>query len=281
MHTAMPCYGNTKVNNMKKKSDLEIYFENNKKRPFHKWNHYFDIYERHFNRYRNTDVVILEIGVYDGGSLQMWKNYFGKRAKIYGIDIDSRCKEFEEENIEIFIGSQSDRNFLKEVVKKIGSIDILIDDGGHTMKQQITSFEELFGIIKKDGVYLCEDLHTSYWLNYGGGHKRKGTFIEYSKNFIDSLNAYHSKQKSLKISEFTKSVDSIHYYDSIIVIEKKEKKVPFDTKSGIPSFTDNNLTNYKLILPKEVIKILLIIFGVILIGSLIILSVYFLNQPNI
>ena len=244
---------------MKKKSDLEIYFENNQKKLIHKWNHYFDIYERHFNRFRDCDVVILEIGVYNGGSLQMWKNYFGKRAKIYGIDIDSRCKEFEEENIEIFIGSQSDRNFLKEVVKKIGSVDILIDDGGHTMKQQIVSFEELFGIVKKDGVYLCEDLHTSYWLNYGGGHKRKGTFIEYSKNFIDSLNAYHSKQKSLKISEFTKSVDSIHYYDSIIVIEKKEKKPPFDTKTGIPSFEDNKKNNIKFKIINVFIKLINII----------------------
>lgn len=104
------------------------------------------------------------------------------------------------------------------------------------MRQQIVSFEELFPIVDKDGVYLCEDLHTSYWLEYGGGHKRKGTFIEYSKNFIDLLNAYHSKQRSLKVNYFTKSVNSIHYYDSIIVIEKKEMHPPFHENTGTASF---------------------------------------------
>lgn len=225
---------------MKEKSDLEKYFRDNKKRLIEKHNHYFDIYERHFSRYRNTDVVILEIGVWHGGSLQMWKHYFGKKAKIYGIDIDPRCKKLEEENIEIFIGSQSNRKFLKEVKKTIPQVDILIDDGGHKMSQQIITFEELFGIVKKDGIYLCEDLHTSYWLIYGGGHKRRGTFIEYSKNFIDLLNAHHSRQRSLKVNTFTKSVDSVHYYDSIVVIEKKEGNPPFPEKTGTPSFTNNS-----------------------------------------
>jgi len=217
-------------------NDLEKYFRQNDKRLIHKWAHYFDIYDRHFSKFRNKEIVILEIGVSQGGSLQMWKKYFGEKAKIYGIDINPRCKELEEENIKIFIGSQSDRNFLKEVKMQIPAIDILIDDGGHTMVQQIVSFEELFDCVKDDGVYLCEDLHTSYWLNYGGGYKRRGTFIEYSKNFIDYLNAYHSEQKTLKVNSFTKSVDSIHYYDSIIVIEKRKKEKPYHEKTGNKSF---------------------------------------------
>ena len=171
----------------------------------------------------------------------MWKEYFGGKAKIFGIDINPKCKELEEENIKIFIGSQSDRKFLRKVKKSIPKIDILIDDGGHTMKQQIVSYEELFSHIKDDGTYLCEDLHTSYWLKWGGGHKRTGTFIEYSKNFIDYLNAFHSEQKNLKVNSFTKSVDSIHYYDSIIVIEKRKVKEPFHEKTGI--MTINRVTN--------------------------------------
>ena len=217
-------------------NDLEKYFRQNDKSLIHKWAHYFDIYDRHFNRFRNKEIVILEIGVSYGGSLQMWKNYFGEKAKIYGIDIDPRCKELEEENITIFTGSQSDRNFLKEVKMKIPQVDILIDDGGHTMGQQIASYEELFDLVKDDGVYLIEDLHTSYWLKYGGGYKRKGTFIEYSKKFIDYLNAYHSEQKMFKINNFTKSVDSIHYYDSIMVIEKRRKEKPYPEKTGKLSY---------------------------------------------
>jgi cephalosporin hydroxylase len=101
-----------------KTSDLEKYFRNNDKRLIQKWNHYFDIYEHHFSRFRNKEVVILEIGIFQGGSLQMWKDYFGPKAKIYGIDINPKCKDLEEENIKIFIGSQSDRKFLREVKEK-------------------------------------------------------------------------------------------------------------------------------------------------------------------
>jgi len=227
-------------------NDLELYFRTNNKRLIDKWVHYFDIYDRHFSRYRDKEVVVLEIGVFQGGSLQMWKSYFGKSSHIYGIDIDSRCKAFEEENINILIGSQSDRRFLREVKTQIPPIDILIDDGGHTMKQQIVTYEELFPYIKDDGIYLCEDLHTSYWLGYGGGHKRRGTFIEYSKNFIDYLNAYHSKQKSLQVNNFTKSVDSVHYYDSIIVIEKKKRDRPYAEQTGNLSFEIVHLPQNKI-----------------------------------
>lgn len=101
------------------KSDLESYFRSNTKRLIHKWDHYFDIYEQHFDRFRNKEIVVVEIGVSQGGSLQMWKQYFGDRAYIYGVDIDERCKQFEEENIQIFIGSQSDRKFLREIKAKI------------------------------------------------------------------------------------------------------------------------------------------------------------------
>ena len=217
-------------------NDLESYFRNNTNRHIRKWEHYFDVYDRHFSRFRNKEVVIVEIGVSQGGSLQMWKNYFGNKAKIYGVDIDPQCKQLEEENIEIFIGSQADRNFLRTIKNSIPAIDILIDDGGHTMQQQIVTYEELFDKVKPDGVYLCEDLHTSYWLEYGGGHKRRGTFIEYSKNFIDAINAFHSEQNSLPVTEFTRSVLSLHYYDSILVVEKGQRKKPENLSSGNISF---------------------------------------------
>jgi cephalosporin hydroxylase len=221
-------------------NDLEKYFRANKGRLIHKWIHYFDAYDRHFSRFRDKEIHILEIGVSQGGSLQMWKDYFGPKAKIYGIDVNPQCRELEEENIKIFIGSQSDRKFLQEVKKQIPKVDILIDDGGHTMKQQIVTFEEMFDHVKDGGVYLCEDLHTSYWLEFGGGHKRKGTFIEYSKNFIDSLNAHHSRQKSLQVDHLTEWIDSIHYYDSILVLEKKKREAPYHEQIGTPSFELNH-----------------------------------------
>ncbi len=217
---------------------LEAYFCQNTGRLIHKWHHYFEVYERHFARFAGKPVVIVEIGVYHGGSLQMWKHYFGKEARIFGIDIDPRCKALEEDNIRIFTGSQADRRFLRETLQSIPPIDILIDDGGHTMRQQIISFEEMFRHVKPDGVYLCEDCHTSYWPEYGGGFRRRGTFIEYSKNWIDYLHAWHARSPRLKVNDFTRSVKSIHYYDSIVVLEKGVVEAPEVSKTGTPSFPD-------------------------------------------
>ena len=216
-------------------NDLKQYFDQNTGRLIFKWDHYFEIYDRHFSRFRNTDVHIVEIGVYHGGSLQMWKEYFGPKCKLFGVDINPECKALEEEQVEIHIGDQEDREFLKTLSKKIPRIDILIDDGGHTMRQQINTFEELFPHITPHGVYLCEDLHTSYWREWGGGYPKRNSFIDYSKNFIDYINAWHSKTKRLKVSEFTRSVHSLHYYDSILAIEKRPLQKPFSHTTGTES----------------------------------------------
>ncbi len=220
-------------------NDLEKHFTENTGRLIHKWNHYFDIYDRHFSRFRGTDVHIVEFGVSQGGSLHMWKEYFGPDAKIFGVDINPLCKQLEEEQVQIFIGDQEDRKFLKSLAKAIPRIDILLDDGGHTMKQQIHTYEELFPFVDKNGVYLCEDLHTSYWPKWGGGYKKRDTFIEYSKNFIDYINAWHCEQTSrLSASEFTKSVQSLHYYDNVLVIEKRSIEKPFHSSTGTPTIAD-------------------------------------------
>ena len=124
------------------------------------------------------------------------------------------------------------------MAKDIPRIDVLIDDGGHTMQQQINTFEELFHHIDKNGVYLCEDLHTSYWDSHDGGYKRHGTFIEYSKQFIDYINAWYSMSSRLSVTDFTKSVDSLHYYDSILVIEKRVIDKPATMRTGAPTIPD-------------------------------------------
>jgi 23S rRNA U2552 (ribose-2'-O)-methylase RlmE/FtsJ len=206
------------------------YFNNNQKRLIHKWEHYFDIYKTHFSRFCGQSPKILEIGISHGGSLQMWKDYFGEGCEIYGLDIDPICKTLEEPGIEIFIGSQSDRDFLRDFKNKIGQVDILIDDGGHLMNQQIITFEELFDIVQENGVYLCEDLHTSYWSEYGGGLRRNESFIEYSKNFIDYINSYHWRETTYVDGKpFADSVKSISYYDSVLVIEK-QRKLPLSVR---------------------------------------------------
>jgi hypothetical protein len=226
-------------------NELEQYFYNNPGRQIFKWHHYFEIYDRHFKRFKGKEIVVVEVGVFQGGSLQIWKSYFGSQAKIYGIDINPRVTALREENIEIIIGSQSDRNFLRRLKNELPAIDILIDDGGHKMKQQIFTFEELFGKIKPDGVYVCEDLATSYKLGYGGGHKRRGSFIEFSKNLIDRLNAFHSEQKSFRADGLTRSMDSLHYYDNVLVIEKRNREMPTVSKTGKPTFETDQVISKK------------------------------------
>lgn len=112
-------------------------------------------------------------------------------------------------------------------------LDILIDDGGHTMKQQIVTFEILYDKIKDHGIYLCEDNHTSYWYPFGGGMKRKGTYIEYIKNLIDVMHLWYAgKNTFIKKHQYKEKIYSIHIYDSIVVIEKRKISAPFDVKVG-------------------------------------------------
>lgn len=237
-------------------NELEEYFERNEKRLMHKYLHYFDVYERHFSQYKGKDITIVEIGVSQGGSLQMWRSYFGPKAKIWGIDIDPRCKLLEEENTNIIIGSQEDENFLQSIYELTGPIDILIDDGGHTQIQQIKTFKILFDKIKDDGIYLCEDVHTSYWLAYGGGNKRMGTYIEFTKKLIDKLNAFHSEEKKLKVEKFTKTTKSIHFYDSVVVIEKGIISKPTPKMTGNYSFEGKSKKSFS---EKIILKVIVLL----------------------
>lgn len=220
-------------------NDLERHFRENTVRRIHKWNHYFDIYDRHFARFRGTDVHLVEIGVAHGGSLRMWKEYFGPECRIFGVDVNPRCRDLEEDRVEIFIGDQGDRRFLRRLAGKIPRIDVLVDDGGHTMEQQIHTFEELFPHVDANGVYVCEDLHTSFWPEWGGGYRREGTFLEYAKDLIDQVHAWHSRTDRLSVTEFTRSTDSLHFYDSVLVIEKRPREEPFEVKTGTPTVPDH------------------------------------------
>ncbi|MSQ55727.1 MAG: class I SAM-dependent methyltransferase [Betaproteobacteria bacterium] len=206
-------------------NDLERLFFSERGRPVHKWRHYLEIYDRHFAALRGKPLTLVEIGVYKGGSLQLWRSYFGADAAIWGVDISSTAEEMRAEGFNILIGDQGDAAFLQRVRDEIPRPDILIDDGGHSMQQQIATFEALFPHVKDDGIYLCEDTHTSYWEEFGGGF-RGSSFLEYSKQWIDALHAWHSRDPRLTVGEFTRSAWAMHYYDSMLVIEKRRMQPP-------------------------------------------------------
>ncbi len=207
---------------------LKEIIENHKERLVNKWDNYIEVYETFLEKFRGKEFTFLEIGVAHGGSLQIWRKYFGEKATLIGVDVNPECKKFEDKETKIFIGSQSDPAFLESLKKQIPKVDILLDDGGHTMNQQITTFKHLFDHVKENGLYVCEDLHTSYWSEFGGGYKNKKSFIEFSKNFIDNLHGWHAKKfdKNKMHNYITNSVFGIHYYNSIVVIEKRKINPP-------------------------------------------------------
>jgi cephalosporin hydroxylase len=197
----------------------------------YKWTHYFPIYEKHFAQWRNKTLTIFEIGVSNGGSVDLWNRYFGNMATIVGVDINPHCKQFERDNIHIRIGSQNDAGFLDSLLKEFGKPDIVIDDGSHVMSDVIHTFNFMYPHVSKNGIYLVEDLHTAYWQEYGGGLEKKDTFINYSKNFIDSLNADHSRG-AVTPDFITNSTLGISYYDSMVVFEKGKPHMKVPVFSG-------------------------------------------------
>jgi len=203
----------------------------NSKISIHKWENYFEIYESYFKNFQRNNIRLLEIGVQYGGSLKMWNEYF-PNAKIFGIDINPDCKNLEDDNIDIQIGSQNDKKFLKNYAEYVGSLDLIIDDGGHTMNQQLNTFKILFPILNDGGIYIVEDIESSYQNMYGGGPKRSGTFVEYSKNLIDSINANHSDFNTLRPNWYSKNIEYIHFYNNVIVFKKKKiEQFPVNIRS--------------------------------------------------
>lgn len=201
---------------------LHQYALNNSHKRMDKWIHYFDIYERHFARFRGKSPVMMEIGVMGGGSLAMWKDYFGSGCQIIGLDINAECKQHECDGIEIFIGSQDDHLLIDGIFSKYPRIDIVLDDGSHMMHHLSKSFEMLYENLSDNGVYVVEDTHTCYWEEYGGGLDREGSFMELVKSKLDDLNAIHTRGR-LPVSKFTRTTDSITCYDSVVVFERRRQ----------------------------------------------------------
>jgi hypothetical protein len=190
---------------------------------------YTSRYSIYLESYRDIEFNLLEIGVYNGASLKMWKEYFPK-ANIVAIDIDPKCKQYEEDRITIHIGDQTDVNFLNDVVNTHGHFEVIFDDGGHSFKQQIVSFETLFPRLTPGGLYFLEDMHTSYrpksiWDDY------YITGVDYFKKLVDDVNLNgksfngYNEIYSQPLSYLERNVDYIHFYKSMLAIGKKEESL--------------------------------------------------------
>ncbi len=200
-----------------------------------KWIHYFPIYHRHLECFRGQAVRVLEIGVYRGGGLDMWQAYLGDKAAMVGIDVDPLAQQAVLGRYRVELGDQEDPEFLMQVAQDHGPFDIIIDDGGHTMAQQIVSAETLFPLLTDGGVYLVEDCHTSYWADYGGGLGKPESFIEWAKKRIDDMHSRYDAGIDQN-SVWATHVDGMHVYDSVIVFDKKRRFRAFNEISGSSSY---------------------------------------------
>lgn len=201
---------------------LAILF-NKSKNLSSKWVKYFDVYEDNFSKFKGKNITFVEIGISNGGSLEIWKKYFGPNSRIIGIDINPECKKFEKENVEVFIGNQSDPKFWGNFFHKVGMVDLILDDGGHTNLDQIISTVECVKNINDGGMLVVEDTHTSYNKKYNSS--KKYNFLNFSKKIIDDINS--NIKMDLNINHkfsLKKYIYSTQFYESIIIFNIDRKK---------------------------------------------------------
>lgn len=196
------------------------------------FHNYTKLYSLYFDEIRHEKLKILEIGIDKGYSLKTWKEYFEK-GEITGIDILD-LSHFQENRVHIVQADQNDTDALKKVNNEFGPFDIIIDDGSHLSDDMQGSFEFLFPLLNKGGIYVVEDLHACYWgdsLNTG-----KSVFIETLKKLIDDVNSggksgvaniqrdkedgWYNQKRMPEMTWWEKNVEFVHIYRSIVFIKK-------------------------------------------------------------
>lgn len=218
---------------------FSFYTQHRNTRVMHKWEHYFDVYERFLSPIRRTNPVVLEIGVQLGGSVEMWRDYFGPTTHIFGIGNNPNAKQHEDIATKIFIGDQQDRNFLRSVIQEIGRPDVVIDDGEHRANQQITAFEELYPTLSDKGLYIVEDTHSSLWGGVFNDRPDQQNFLTFSLARCAQLMEWTGRRENFQIlgtdqadtlansvSEFCRCTKAITFFDSMIVYERERRRVP-------------------------------------------------------
>ena len=240
------------MNDFYKNSDLYKLYQNS---PYRSVKHsgYFQVYEQIFRNFIDSKFTFVEVGIHNGGSLFMWREFFGKDARIIGIDLNPKAKQFEKYGFEIFIGDQSSKKFWSNFYNEVGNIDILLDDGGHTYEQQIVSVVSSIDFINNNGMIVVEDTHTSYFKKFG--YPSKHTFINWAKKLIDNINS-RSEDVTVQNPIFKNIIHSIEFFESIVVFKvNKEKSLdsrPTSNESKTLNFEDyrfhnssyNKISNY-------------------------------------
>lgn len=174
------------------------------------------IYEELLRGRREMPMKLLEIGIYKGASLRMWKDYL-PACQIVGVDVDPVAMAHEDERIKVYIGDQANRGFLEQIAQSEGPFDFVVDDGGHRAVQQKTSLRALWSHVKPGGIYVIEDIHTSYYQGQGFdmGWREPDTTVEFLKYVVDDIHVrYHEQPVTLA------DLESIQFYPEICVMRR-------------------------------------------------------------
>ena len=132
---------------------LKNLYKNHSGKVSDKWNIYLDEYEDKFATYRELPIKFFEIGILNGGSLEIFSKYFSNAKLILGCDIDTKCKElhFDESNIKLIVGDVNDEKINNEIIK-YSQFDIILDDGSHNSDDVVKTFCNYFNYLKNDGL---------------------------------------------------------------------------------------------------------------------------------
>ncbi|MDX1564981.1 MAG: hypothetical protein R3236_06220 [Phycisphaeraceae bacterium] len=211
--------------------DMLKCFIENKTHVVHKWHHYIPLYDRYFSPFRGKTIRFLEIGVGQGGGLQMWRKYFGEDAIIFGIDINAECAKYNGISGQVRTGSQTDQIFLESVVSEMGGLDIVLDDGSHCMDDVLATLNCLFPSLRDGGIYMVEDMHTAYWKRFGGGYHSKNNFFRLLLDVVHDMHHWYHEKKT-NCPQVSPICSGIHIHDSIAVLEKNQVHEPVNSQIG-------------------------------------------------
>lgn len=196
--------------------------------PFYSLKHtnYFQIYDELLLKFVGLPITLLEIGILDGGSLFMWRDFLGDSARIIGVDLNPEATKWREHGFEIFIGDQSNPDFWKDLYDEIGDIDILLDDGGHRNDQQLATVHCSLANIRDTGLIIVEDTQTSF-MKFESFNR-----FSFVNLLIGKITLLYARNSDLRIkeSEYSKSVHSIQFFESICVLHIDRRKCLINTR---------------------------------------------------
>ncbi len=198
------------------------------------------LYDRYLAPFRGRPVRFLEIGVFGGGSLWIWRRFFGPEATIFGVVIEPSCAVHDGRDGQVRIGSQDDAGFLGRLVDEMGGLDLVLDDGSHQNSHIRASLAALFPRLADGGLYMVEDLHAAYWPSFGGGYRAEGSFMTDLKAMVDDLHHWYHDQGQ-EVAPTRDALVGLHLHDSFAVLEKGRASAPRHTVRRDPKAARRSL----------------------------------------